>query len=175
MTKPMNALEQVDFCPKCGVRAEGGKYCRWCGTNLALISEALTESQTGHSATAAVQTTLGLFHEAELSNERRDINGNTAMAVFGSIKVDLTAGTLAPGETKMSVYTVLGATEIRVPEDVGIRITGLTMLAAVKIRRKEIGGGFVDTSEYRSPGYEQATRRLHIDAVTVLGELKIKQ
>jgi predicted membrane protein len=173
----MIAMEPVVFCPRCGIRAEGGKFCRSCGTNLALISEALSEakSQPDQGATATIQTTLGLFHEASLSNQRQDLDGRTAMAVLGGVKVDLTSRPLPQGETRISIYTILGGTEVRVPEDVGIRITGLSILADVKIRRKQIGNEFFKTREYRSPGYEQAARRLHIDAVTVLGELKIKR
>ncbi|HWP43921.1 MAG TPA: LiaF domain-containing protein, partial [Blastocatellia bacterium] len=91
------------------------------------------------------------------------------------VKIDLTSRPLPPGETKLSIYTVLGTTEIKVPEEVGIRVTGLTVLANVKMGRKDILHGFVETDEYRSPGYELATRRLHIDAVTLLAELKIKR
>lgn len=172
----MIAMEPVVYCPRCGVRAEGGKFCRYCGTNLALISEALSEakSQPGRGATGSLQTTFGLFYEATLSNQLRNVNGQTTMAVFGSVKIDLTARPLPEGETKISIYTILGSTEVKVPEDVGIRVTGLSMLAGVKIRRKDIGGGFFKTDEYRSPGYEQAARRVHIDALTVLGEMNIK-
>lgn len=97
------------------------------------------------------------------------------MAVFGELKVDLTIAPLPQGETKISIYSIFGSTEIRVPEDVGLRVTGVCMIGDVKIRRKQKGSGFFDTEEYRSPGYEQATQRLHIDAVTVFGELKIKR
>jgi predicted membrane protein len=168
-------MEPVEFCPKCGARAEGGKYCRWCGANLALISQALAKSKTARISDGAVQTTLGLFHTAKISNERRDIGGQTAMAVFGEVKIDLTVGPLPPGESKISIYSVFGSAEIIVPKDVGIRITGLCMIGSVKVRRKDAANGFFDTGEYRSPDYEQAARRLHIDAVTVFGELKVKK
>lgn len=124
--------------------------------------------------TGAVQSTLALFRQAKLSNERRTINGQTATAIFGEVTIDLTAAPLPEGETRIGVYSIFGVTEIRVPKDVGVRITGLCMLANVNVRRKDVFSGFFDTDEYRSPGYEQAARRLHIDAVTVFAELKIK-
>ncbi|HSE97023.1 MAG TPA: cell wall-active antibiotics response protein LiaF, partial [Blastocatellia bacterium] len=148
-----------------------------CGANLALVSEALSgaKSRRPRSASGRAETLLSLFRSVKLSNERRDVNGQTAMAFFGELKVDLTAAPLPEGETKISIYSIFGGTEIRVPEDVGVRITGLCMLGGVKVRRKQIASGIFDTQEYRSPNYEQATRRLHIDAVTVFAELKIKQ
>lgn len=30
------------FCPKCGSQSEAERFCRMCGTNLVLVSDAVT-------------------------------------------------------------------------------------------------------------------------------------
>jgi hypothetical protein len=170
-------MEAVDYCPKCGIRAEGGKYCRSCGTNLVAISKALEGAQTsrGLKAQGDSGTTLGLFSEARVSNVGRGLNNHTGVAVFGSVTIDLAAAPLPPGETKINVIVVFGGLEILVPADVGLRVTGVTVLADVKSRKEKIRSGFVNTDEYRSPNYHLSARRLHIDATAVFGEVKIKR
>lgn len=52
------------FCPKCG--AEGGttRFCRSCGTNLAVVSNVLSEDDPSRPRPVALgnRTTLNLFH-----------------------------------------------------------------------------------------------------------------
>jgi predicted membrane protein len=95
--------------------------------------------------------------------------------MFGNAAIDLTGADLPAGETRINVYTVFGSADILVLNDVGIRVTGVTMLAGLKVRGKDAFHGLFNTQEYRSPNYEQAERRLHIDVVTIFGEAKIRR
>ncbi|MEK6325438.1 MAG: cell wall-active antibiotics response protein LiaF [Acidobacteriota bacterium] len=120
------------------------------------------------------RTTLNLFHSSTLSNER-DLNGHTTVSVFGSTRLDLTAAALTTGETKINVISVFGGTEIFVPDDVAIRVTGVSVFGGVKVRGHELNNGIFTLNGYETPGYTQAARRLHIDATSVFGEAKIKR
>ena len=164
------------FCPKCG--AEGGttKFCRSCGTNLAVVSNVLSDDDPSRPRPVALgnRTTLNLFHSSSLSNEG-DLNGHTAVSVFGGTRLDLTAAALATGETKINVISVFGGTEIFVPDDVAIRVTGVSVFGGVKVRGLELSNGIFSQHGYESPGYTRAAKRLHIDATSVFGGAKIKR
>ncbi len=165
------------FCPKCGAQAEYGKFCRSCGTNLAIVSEAITgqtPDQIG-APSGSGGMTLGLFGSAAISNDGRDVSQHKAIAVFGEMTVDLTAALLPVGETKISAYTIFGSVDVLVLDDVGIRITGLTALSEVKVRGEGAHNGFFDANEYTSPNYHQAARRLHIEVASLFAGIKIRR
>jgi lia operon protein LiaF len=164
------------FCPKCGARSEYGKFCRVCGTNLALVSEAITEpasEQVGTFASGGI--TLGFFGPASVANDTRDISHHRAIAVFGEVTFDLTAAPLPIGETRISAYTIFGQIDILVPYEVGLRITGLSACSGVKVRGEEARKNFFDIDEYVSPNYEDATRRLHIEIASLFAGIKIRR
>jgi hypothetical protein len=165
------------FCPRCGTQSEGGKFCRSCGTNLAVISDTLSEPEQArrHMQSRKGGTTLGLFHGTTLTNEGKEIDGHSAASIFGGVTIDLTAAPLPLGETKISVYSVFGSIDILVLDDVGIRITGVTLFSGITVRRHDIGNGLFSVNEYTSPGYSQCARQLHIDATSVFSGVKIRR
>jgi predicted membrane protein len=170
-------MEAAMYCPKCGAEAEAGRFCKYCGTNLTLVSSALSKSeQKGSSVTTRGRgTTLGVFHEAHLTNAERNLDGHSAASVFGSVVIDLTAADLPPGETTVHVYSIFGSIEVLVPNDVSVRITGVTLFSGVKVRGQDLGGGIFSLNEHATPGYTQAARRLHIDATSIFSGVKIRR
>jgi predicted membrane protein len=163
------------FCPKCGAKAGTSKFCRSCGTNLEIVSDLLEEGEpsTLHTAPMGNRTTLSLFHSSYLSNER-DLNGHTAVAVFGATQIDLAEAPLAIGETRINVISIFGGTDILVPDDIAVRVTGFSMFGGVNVRGREISSGIVSANQYESPGYSVAARRVHIDATSIFGGVKIR-
>jgi hypothetical protein len=163
------------FCPKCGAEAGTSRFCRSCGTNLAIVSDLLEEGDPSSLPTAPMgsRTTLTLFHSSYVSNER-DLNGHTAVAVFGGTQIDLAAAPLAIGETRINVVSVFGGTDILVPDDVAVRVTGISIFGGVNVRGREISSGILSVNQYESPGYAVAARRLHIDATSIFGGTKIR-
>jgi predicted membrane protein len=89
--------------------------------------------------------------------------------------VDLTAEPLPTTETKMHIYSIFGSVEVLAPNDVGIRITGISLLGSLKVRGQEVGSGIFNVNEYLTPGYEQAPRKLHIDLVLLFGSAKVRR
>jgi hypothetical protein len=168
-------MEVSMFCPKCGAEAGASKFCRSCGTNLGIVSDLLGEAGPSPLRTAPLgnRTTLSLFHSSYLSNER-DLNGHTAVAVFGATEIDVAAAPLALGETRINVVSVFGGTDIVVPDDVAIRVTGFSIFGGVNVRGREVSSGIVSVNQYESPGYSGAPRRLHIDATSIFGGVKIR-
>ncbi|HVG21823.1 MAG TPA: LiaF domain-containing protein [Blastocatellia bacterium] len=165
------------FCPKCGTRSESGRFCRSCGTNLAAISNTLSEPERAsrHIQSSKGATTLGLFHSTTLTNEGGELDGHNAASVFGHVTIDLTAAPLPPGQTKMNLYSIFGSIDLLVPDDVGVRVTGVTFFSGVSVWGREAGNGLFSVNEYTTPGYSRCARQLHIDAASVFSGVKIRR
>ena len=163
------------FCPSCGAEAGEAKFCRSCGTNLAIVSNVLEREELSRPHTTALRgrTTFALFSGAQLYNDR-DLNGHTAVSVFGGTEIDFTAAPLAYGETKITVISVFGGAEIRVPDGVAVRVTGVSIFGGADVLKRGSGGVF-SVNRYETPGYDQAPRRLHIDATSVFGGVNVKR
>jgi predicted membrane protein len=88
--------------------------------------------------------------------------------------VDLTARPLPYGETRISASSIFGGVRVRVPDDVGVKVTGLSVFSTAKIRGRRAGTGSIESQEYETPGYSQMGKRLRIDATLIFGTLKVK-
>ena len=139
------------------------------------VSDALAASGQPHSGSIRGGTTLGLFHSPTLTNADRDLNGHSTASIFGSVTIDLTASELPFGETHLHVFSIFGSVEVFVLENIGVRITGISLFSGIKVRGKEIGNGFFSGHEYVSPGYAQAERRLHIDLTSIFSGVKLRR
>jgi cell wall-active antibiotic response 4TMS protein YvqF len=170
-------MEPVLFCPQCGARTEGGKFCRSCGTNLVVISEAISQPafNQGLDAIGSSGTTVRIFGGGAVSNQGKELNNHTTLAVFGGIEIDLTAAPLPVGELKINVISIFGGTEIIVPDDVGVRISGITLFGGYEVLKKDSSGGLFHINDYYTPGYEHTARRVHINATTLFGGFDIRK
>ena len=165
------------YCPKCGAQSDNVRFCRSCGMNLVVVSTALSDSEQGSidPPTLRGKMTFGLFRPAKVTNLRRDLKGHNVAAIFGDVVVDLTAEELPLGETTIHVYSIFSSLNILTQDDVGIRITGVTMFSEVKMQDQNLGNGVFNVNEYRSPGYAKSVRRLHIDATSIFSSVKLKK
>ena len=165
------------YCPKCGAQSDNVRFCRSCGMNLVMVSTALSDSEqeSNNTPTLRGKMTFGVFRPAKVTNLRRDLKGHNVAAIFGDVVVDLTAEDLPLGETTIHVYSIFSSLNVLAQDDVGIRITGVTMFGEIKMRDQQVGNGVFSVSEYRSPGYSQSVRRLHIDATSVFSSVKLKK
>jgi len=162
------------FCPNCGTSSESGRYCRRCGTELARVAEAL-QGQNQQSLTVRPQApAFGLFNSLRVSNAGGDVEGHVGLSIFGTVVVDLTSRPLQYGETRVSLSSIFGTVRVLVPQDVGVKVTGLSVFSTSKVRGQRIGSGSVESQDYETPGYSQMGKRLRIDATVIFGTLKVK-
>jgi predicted membrane protein len=117
---------------------------------------------------------FGIFNSLRVSNARGDVAGHVGLSVFGTVSADLKARPLPYGETRISVSSIFGTVVVRVPDDVGVKVTGLSVFSTSKVKGERISGGTVESQEYETPGYSRMGKRLRIDATMIFGTLKIK-
>jgi predicted membrane protein len=158
------------FCPKCGAQSGSTRFCRSCGTNLTIVSNVLDEGGVRRISLGR-KTTLSIFQNSSLSNAV-DLDGHTAVSIFGSTRIDLTAASFPIGELRLTLISIFGVVEVSVPDDIAVRITGFSIFGGVNVRGRELSGG-MGTNQYETPGYSGASRRLHIDATSIFGGIKI--
>jgi predicted membrane protein len=163
------------FCPNCGASSDSGRYCRRCGTEVGRVAEALqAQDQQQVVAARPHPTAFGIFNHQSISNTAGDVEGHVGLSIFGSITLDLRARPLPYGETRVGMSTIFGSVLIRVPDDVGVKITGLSVFSTSKVKGQRVGSGSVEVHEYETPGYSRMGKRLRIDATVIFGTLKVK-
>ena len=70
--------------------------------------------------------------------------------------------------------SIFGTVVVRVPDDGGIKITGLSVFSTAKVKGQGVGSGLVESQQYETPGYSRMGKRLRIDATVIFGTLKVK-
>jgi predicted membrane protein len=163
------------FCPKCGAQFTQGRFCRSCGTNLEAVSDALDEAAPGRGGPRPQRgaATMALFTQQRLSNQATSLDGQQAIAIFGGVTLDLGAQPIPVGDTRISMVSIFSHSHIGVPRDVALRITGFSAFSNIDTGLDQLGGGIVSTLNFKSPGYDQAARRLHLDLSAIFGAIKI--
>ena len=159
------------FCPKCGAENGPTRFCRSCGTNLTVVSNVL-DGKPERGVSLGRKTSLNIFQSSSLSNQS-DLDGHTAVSIFGGTRIDLTAASLSLGELRLTVISIFGAIEILVPDDIPVRITGISIFGGVNVRGRALSDGIAGSNQYETPGYSGASRRVHIDATSIFGGVKI--
>jgi predicted membrane protein len=162
------------FCPKCGVEAGDTRFCRTCGTNLTVVSNILDTDE--HAATTRIlnlenKTTVNVFKSSTITNNL-DLDGHTAITVFGSTRIDLTAAPLGPGQTHIKIVAVFGDVEVLVPDDVEIRVSGFTLFGAISHLGRELADG-IGTVNDKTLNFNNTTKRLHVNATSIFSAVKV--
>jgi len=93
---------------------------------------------------------------------------------IGDVNLDLTQADIPPGETELTFYGFIGDIDIFAPGSVAFKVTSQSFITSGKLP-----GGKEDAVlapvTYASPGYDQAERRLRIDASMFLADVSVRQ
>jgi lia operon protein LiaF len=100
--------------------------------------------------------------------------GGTLSTVFGDTEVDLQACVLADGDHWLKINGVFGDTSVVLPHTIPVSVTATTTFGDVDVvgQRKE---GFSSSMNYESPEFQTATKKLHIQASQVFGDVEIRR
>lgn len=101
-----------------------------------------------------------------------DLQDDYAVGV-GNLTLDLTDLTLPPGDTSLTASVGIGEVEVRVPDDVGVRVHWRVGLGDAEILgRERSGAGLEDT--YATDNYDSAASRLDLELSTGLGSIEVR-
>lgn len=98
----------------------------------------------------------------------------TYETVFGEIRLDLSAVTIPEGETYLRVGTVFGEVRVLLPPDAAATVRGSSLLGETEILGV-YGGSVMGEAVATTDNWTASTRRLRIDARTVLGGVAVRR
>lgn len=91
---------------------------------------------------------------------------------IGDINLDFTAAELKKPETKLKIFTFVADIDLTVPKDLGLSISWVGFVTDGRIQGKRMGG-FVTPVNYISEGYETAAKKLDLELISFVGDLKV--
>jgi lia operon protein LiaF len=92
----------------------------------------------------------------------------------GDIELDMTQADIPTGETKVSLFGFVNGIEVILPETVGALVRSTALMTHGEVLGRE-EDRFVGTLEVRTEDYEAAERKVHIEAVYFVADLKVRR
>jgi predicted membrane protein len=112
-----------------------------------------------------------VFSESTIRGEIQD--GGEYNAIFGKVTVDLREIELKEGITKIHVNAVFGGAEILMDKNTPIKIKSDVVFGGINLPDGKSGG--FGTSGYISPGAEDSTNVIHLEANAVFGGIDVRR
>lgn len=92
----------------------------------------------------------------------------------GDVRLDMTSADIPEGETCIRVLIGVGNVDVRVPEGVGVSVSSIGFVTDAKaLGRKQVG--FLTPFEVTSDDYQTAERKMHLETVNFVGDVKVRQ
>ncbi len=118
---------------------------------------------------------LSLFSGSVVLGAGRPVSEfHPIVALFGSARLDLTDALLQEGSNQLSILSLFGGVDVRVPDDVGVFTEGLAAFGGRDVFGQR-DGGLLAVGDFETPNYRAATRRLNVTAVTAFGGITLKR
>ncbi len=93
---------------------------------------------------------------------------------IGDVRLDMTDAHVPVGETRIRVFSFIGGLRVSVPQDVGISLASTSFVTDAKVlghKRDHVLTPF----EMSSDNYESAERKVRLEVLAFVGNLKVKQ
>lgn len=100
---------------------------------------------------------VGIFGESNAANNSEDFKGCDAVAVFGTVRLDLSKIKLT-SDVKIEAVNVFGTIYLTVPEDVDVKVSGANIFSTTYNKKEQCN------SKYS----------IYVEAVGVFGDIRIK-
>jgi predicted membrane protein len=111
-----------------------------------------------------------------LGDIRRDGNWQVTDEEFwsfvGNVRLDLRQANVPIGETRFRVYSFVGDVRLILPEGVGVSLSSAGLVSNTRVFGKKFGD-FLTPVEYASEGYEAAERKVRLETVSFVGEVRV--
>lgn len=92
---------------------------------------------------------------------------------IGDIDLDFTQAEIPPGETSYRCYGFIGDIKMEVPPGVGVSISSMAFITNAKFQGKH-QESFVNPVNLSSEGYESAERKIHLEALYFIADVKVR-
>lgn len=100
------------------------------------------------------------------------VSGEEMWAFIGSLKLDMSHADIPAVETSFRVFSFIGDVRLVVPEGVGVSVSSFTFITDARIFGERFGGFFMPV-DWSSNGYEEAEKKIRIERVSFLGNLRV--
>ena len=126
------------------------------------------------SATSAGESlqSSNVFGDLEVRVTSPSFRGGTVSTVFGDVVVDLSPGGLAEGDHHLTVSGVFGDARLIAPRGAALEVTAHTLAGDLSVL-DQTREGFSVSLQYKTPGFETATKRLHVAISQVFGDIRV--
>lgn len=89
--------------------------------------------------------------------------------------LDLSQAVIPEGETSIKMYGFIGDIDVTLPADVGFKFDSFGFITNARIANQKQTGFFMQPVREMSAGYETAARKVNIELISFIGEVKIRQ
>lgn len=93
---------------------------------------------------------------------------------IGDVRLDMTDADVPVGETRIRVSSFVGDVRMSVPEDVGVSVSSTAFVTDARVlgQRRDC---FLTPFELSSDDYETAERRVRLETLSFVGNLRVRQ
>jgi hypothetical protein len=92
------------------------------------------DRQAASDSKEGIMSAFGLFSSIDQVNHAARLEGESYMALFGSVSVDFTRERLAPGDHTIAVTALFGSVKLVFPADVEVRTEGLQVFGSSELK-----------------------------------------
>jgi predicted membrane protein len=92
---------------------------------------------------------------------------------IGDIRYDMTSAQIPDGETNMRVIAFIGDIRLKVPADVGVKLSSMAFLNETRIEGKK-RDNFLVPVDYQSESYDTAVRKISLETVCFIGDIRLE-
>jgi predicted membrane protein len=91
----------------------------------------------------------------------------------GDVRLDMTNADIPEGETRIRVLVGVGSVNVRVPEGVGVSVSSMGFVTDANVLgRKQVA--FFTPFKVASDDYQAARRKVHLETVNFVGDVKVE-
>jgi hypothetical protein len=91
----------------------------------------------------------------------------------GDVRLDMTNADIPEGETRIRVLIGVGSVDVRVPEGVGVAVSSMGFVTDAKVLGRKQVAVFTPL-EVASDDYQAAGRKVHLEMVNFVGDVKVR-
>ncbi len=124
----------------------------------------------GYSLNSISQSEI--FGDIRMEFTSQDFTGGNLSTLFGDVRLDLTKSRIQQGEHHLRISTMFGDSKIDLPEGIEFAVQASSFLGDIKIKGNK-RSGFAQSFSFKTPGYDQATRKLNLSISQMFGDTKI--